>query len=35
MWNGASCEYCNGKQCTVCRKKVLTNGCQGKVGGVT
>ena len=25
MWNGASCEYCNGKRCTVCRKKILTN----------
>ena len=24
MWNGASCECCNGKRCTVCRKKVLT-----------
>ncbi len=20
MWNGATCEYCNRKQCTVCRK---------------
>lgn len=25
MWNGASCEYCNGKRCTVCRKKVVTD----------
>ena len=25
MWNGAFCEYCNGKRCTVCRKKALTD----------
>ena len=25
MLNGAFCEYCNGKRCTVCRKKALTD----------
>ena len=21
MWNGASCVYCDGKRCTVCKRK--------------
>ena len=25
MWNGATCEYCNGKQSTVCKKNKLSN----------
>lgn len=25
MWNGATCEYCNGKRCTVCKKNKLSN----------
>ena len=25
MWNGATCEHCNGKRCTICKKNKLSN----------